>query len=74
VNIVLGPRTGRREGQLALGITRKQNGGDLTRSALQVRGLRDEPPVEITVTPRIGITHCADWPPRFLIAGNRFVS
>jgi DNA-3-methyladenine glycosylase len=59
---------------LALGITRKQNGADLTTSALQVRGLRDEPTVEIATTPRIGITHCADWPLRFFIAGNRFVS
>jgi hypothetical protein len=33
---------------LELGITRKQNGADLTRSPLQVRGLRDEPLVEIT--------------------------
>jgi DNA-3-methyladenine glycosylase len=54
---------------LELGITRKQNGADLTRSALQVRGLREEPPVEIATTPRIGITHCADWPLRFFIAG-----
>jgi DNA-3-methyladenine glycosylase len=59
---------------LALGITRKQNGADLTKSALQVRALRDEPRVKITATPRIGITHCTDWPLRFLIAGNRFVS
>jgi DNA-3-methyladenine glycosylase len=59
---------------LALGITRKQNGADLTNSALQVRELRDEPSVEIATTPRIGITHCADWPLRFFIAGNRFVS
>jgi DNA-3-methyladenine glycosylase len=59
---------------IALGITRKQNGADLTRSALQVRRPRAEPPLEIEVTPRIGITHCADWPLRFLIAGNRFVS
>jgi len=59
---------------LALGITRKQNGADLTSSALQVRGLREEPEVEVEVTPRVGITHCADWPLRFLIAGNRFVS
>ena len=59
---------------LALGITRKQNGADLTRSTLQVRGLRDEPALEITATPRIGVTLCADWPLRFLIAGNRFVS
>jgi len=29
---------------------------------------------EIAVTPRIGITHCADLPLRFLIRGNRFVS
>ena len=36
---------------LAMGITRKQNGADLTRSALQVRGLRDEPAIEVAVTP-----------------------
>jgi len=59
---------------LALGITRKQNGVDLTTSALRVRGMRDEPAIEVAVTPRVGITHCADWPLRFIIAGNRFVS
>ncbi len=59
---------------LALGITRKQNGANLTRGSLQVRALRSEPPIEVKVTPRIGITHCADWPLRFIIAGNRFVS
>ena len=59
---------------LALGITRKHNGADLTRGPLQVRRLAEEPPFEVEVTPRIGITHCADWPLRFLIAGNRFVS
>ena len=59
---------------LALGITRKQNGADLTRGALHVRRLADEPAFEIQVTPRVGITHCADWPLRFIIAGNRFVS
>jgi DNA-3-methyladenine glycosylase len=59
---------------LAMGITRKQNGADLTKGALQVRQLHEEPPIEVEVTPRIGIKHCADWPLRFLIAGNRFVS
>jgi DNA-3-methyladenine glycosylase len=59
---------------LAMGITRKQNGADLTSSALQVHRLRAEEPLEIITTPRIGITHCADLPLRFLIAGNRFVS
>jgi DNA-3-methyladenine glycosylase len=59
---------------LAMGITRKQNGADLTASTLQVRSLRVEPAIEILTTPRIGITHCADWPLRFLIADNRFAS
>ena len=59
---------------LALGITRKQNGADLTRSPLHVRSLQNEARFEIQVTPRIGITHCADWPLRFLIAGNGSVS
>jgi DNA-3-methyladenine glycosylase len=59
---------------LAMGISRKLNGADLTTSALQVRCPKSEPPVDLQVTPRIGITHCADWPLRFIIAGNGFVS
>jgi DNA-3-methyladenine glycosylase len=59
---------------LAMDITRAQNGADVTRGDLVVRRLRGAPPVEIAVTPRIGITHCADLPLRFLIAGNPFVS
>jgi DNA-3-methyladenine glycosylase len=59
---------------LALGITRRENGADLTRNALQVRRLENEEPHEVQVTPRIGITHCADWPLRFVIARNPFVS
>ena len=52
---------------LALGITRAHNGMDVTRGPLVVR----EPAVgrafEIAVTPRIGITQCADLPLRFVI-------
>jgi DNA-3-methyladenine glycosylase len=59
---------------LAMGITRKLNGADLINGPLEVRRARDEPPIKILATPRIGITHCADWPLRFVIAGNRFVS
>jgi DNA-3-methyladenine glycosylase len=59
---------------LALGITRRQNGVDVTRGALHVRREFDEAGFEIRVTPRIGITHCADWPLRFVIAGSRFAS
>jgi DNA-3-methyladenine glycosylase len=59
---------------LALGITRAQNGADLTRGALVVRAPAESHRLEIVVTPRIGIRECADWPLRFLIKGNRFVS
>ena len=59
---------------LALDITRKLNGVDLTRGPLDVREHKHEDSIEIEVTPRVGITHCADWPLRFLIAGSRFVS
>jgi DNA-3-methyladenine glycosylase len=59
---------------LAMGITRKLNGADLVEGPLQVRRPLDHAPFEIKTTPRIGITHCADWPLRFVIAGNRFVS
>lgn len=58
---------------LALGITRALNGHDVTRPPLTVhRRIGGEP--EIEVTPRIGIRQCVDWPLRFLIKGNQFVS
>ena len=59
---------------LAMAITRAQNGVDVTRGSLVVRKPRQEPPIEILVTPRIGITKCAELPLRYLIAGNPFVS
>ena len=59
---------------LALAITRAQYGADLTRGPLVVREPAEKRVIEIAVTPRIGITHCADRPLRFLIRGNRFVS
>ena len=58
----------------ALAITRRLNGADLVDGPLQVRRLHRQPRFEVATTPRIGIRHCADWPLRFLIAGNRFVS
>ena len=59
---------------LAMGITRAQNGVDVTRGSLVVRRQSREPDIKIEVTERIGITRCADLPLRFLIAGNAFVS
>jgi len=52
---------------LAMGITRAQNGRDVTQGSLVVRKWKQEPPIEIAVTPRIGISKCADWPLRFVL-------
>ena len=59
---------------LAMGITRAQNGADVTRGALVVREPVEAQRLQIAVTPRIGIRECADWPLRFVIRGNRFAS
>jgi DNA-3-methyladenine glycosylase len=59
---------------LAMGITRAQNGADVTRGSLVVREPAEARAVEIAVTPRVGITKCADLPLRFVVRGNRFVS
>jgi DNA-3-methyladenine glycosylase len=59
---------------LALAITRSQNDADVTRGALVVRDPFEKRHVEIAVTPRIGISKCADLPLRFILRGNRFVS
>jgi len=59
---------------LAMGITRAQNGADVTAGSLVVRETAERREIEIAVTPRIGIRQCADLPLRFFIRGNRFVS
>jgi DNA-3-methyladenine glycosylase len=58
----------------AFGITRAQNGVDVTHGPLVVRQWSKAPEFEIQVTPRIGIRLCAEWPLRFVVAGNRAVS
>ncbi len=58
----------------AMGITRADNGADMTAGELVVRAAPDAPEFEIAVTPRIGISKCVDWPLRFLIKGNPYVS
>lgn len=59
---------------LALGITRAQNGADLTRGTFTVREPAVRGEIEIDVTRRVGITQSAALPLRFVIRGNRFVS
>jgi DNA-3-methyladenine glycosylase len=58
----------------ALAITRAHNGADLVCGSLTVETPHADPEFEIAITPRVGIRHCADWPLRFLIKGNAFVS
>jgi DNA-3-methyladenine glycosylase len=63
----------------ALAITRAQNGldltrGDVTRGDLIVRSPDIARALEIDVSPRIGITKCADLPLRFTVKGNPFIS
>ena len=59
---------------LALAITRKHNGLDMTKGRLTVHEPAEPVAFAIGVSPRIGITHCADWPLRFFVEGSRFVS
>jgi len=59
---------------LALGITRAHNGADLTRGPLVVREPIGQRAFEITVTPRIGISQCADLPLRFVVAPAVFAA
>ncbi|MBC8167193.1 MAG: DNA-3-methyladenine glycosylase [Bryobacteraceae bacterium] len=58
----------------ALGIGRLHNGADLTQGPITVHRVEAEVPPRIVTTPRIGIRQCADWPLRFFVAGNRFVT
>ncbi len=58
----------------ALGIDNRMNGLSLQRRPVVIRaGL----PVEdrnVAITPRIGITRAADWPLRYFVRDNQFVS
>lgn len=58
----------------ALAITRADYGRRLDRGELTIRTWRKKPELQVTVTRRIGITHCADWPLRFVWAGHPCLS
>lgn len=58
----------------AFGIGRAQNGVRLDRGPLRILRGDDVPDEDVVITPRIGIRKAADWPLRFLMRGNRFVS
>ena len=59
---------------LALGITGEHNWHPLDRPPVLIRAGDVVPDRDVTVTPRIGITQCADWPLRWFVADNPYVS
>jgi len=59
---------------LALGITGAQNGSWLDEYPLRLLAGEAVPDSEVVVTPRIGITRAAEWPLRYFVAGDPFVS
>jgi DNA-3-methyladenine glycosylase len=58
----------------ALGITGALNGVPLQRQPLVIREGQQVAASDIEATPRIGITRAADWPLRYIIRGNPYVS
>ncbi|MBC7563219.1 MAG: DNA-3-methyladenine glycosylase [Gemmatimonadaceae bacterium] len=58
----------------AYDITRAMDGTSLQSGPIQIRHADGVPDAQVRVSPRIGITRAADWPLRFLVAGNPFVS
>ena len=58
----------------ALGIDGRHNGLRLDRLPVRIRAGEPVPDSEVMVSPRIGITRAADWPLRWYIAGNAWVS
>jgi DNA-3-methyladenine glycosylase len=58
----------------ALGIDRELDGARMARSSVVVRPPSRREEVQVSVTPRIGITKAADWPLRFHVAGSPWLS
>jgi DNA-3-methyladenine glycosylase len=58
----------------ALGITGALNGLSLQKQPLVIRDGRRITSDEIETTPRIGITRAVDWPLRYTVRGNKYVS
>jgi DNA-3-methyladenine glycosylase len=58
----------------ALGIDGHFNRAILQRGPLTIREGSPIPDSRVAVTPRIGITRCADWPLRWIVRDSEFVS
>ncbi|MGC2660209.1 MAG: DNA-3-methyladenine glycosylase [Bryobacteraceae bacterium] len=73
-----GPVTGLANGPgkltQAMDVSRRHYGQRLDQGSLTIRLWRDLPHPPIAITPRIGITKCADLPLRFIWSGHPCVS
>lgn len=58
----------------ALGIDRRMNGVSLQRHPVVIRSGNPVRERDVVVTPRIGISRAADWPLRYFVRDNAFVS
>lgn len=61
----------------AMGITREQNGLDLTTGSLYLAAPVDKPAFSMRASPRIGVDYAGEWasrPLRFTIQDNPFIS
>jgi DNA-3-methyladenine glycosylase len=58
----------------AMAITGDYNRASLRSSGLHILAGDPVPDDRVAITPRIGITQCADWPLRWVIADNPYVS
>ena len=59
---------------LALGIDGTMNQLSLQHSSLVIREYTSYPDTQVAITPRIGITKAADWPLRWIVAANPYIS
>ncbi len=58
----------------ALGITGAMTGKSLQRKPIVIRDGAGVADADVEVTARIGITKSADWPLRYIVRGNKYVS
>ena len=59
---------------LAMGIDGSMSGTSLQRGPIVIRDGEPVPDANVVVTPRVGITRAAEWPLRYLVRDDPFVS